>query len=1101
MSGIPVLMFPAQHVGPNKSPAVAQEGLIAIVRALGDRKSILRNCLLLYFSATVGCSLHSDLRRATFEKPGRTSPIVESDRDAAPGGPIKPMPEPPGRVFITDRAPLAPQDARSAFIVPPGFEVQLVASELEIQKPMQLAFDERGRLLVSTSTNYPLGPLPDGPPSDRVLLIEIDGESGAATDITVFADGFDICSGIEAMPGGRVILGHAPDILLLTDTDGDDVADAREVLYSGFARDDTHELPNSFTWGIDGWLYGLQGHVNRSNVKNSAGDVTAIHHGNVYRMQPDGSAIEVWAPGMSNPWGLAFDNNQNLFGADCESRPLWQIVEGFAYQGFLQPNEPLGFAPHVTEDSHGASGFAGLVSYTAEAFPPAYRDRLFLGNPVNGRIHLDRLEGTGSTKHLTREPDFLATSDPWFRPVDVELGPDGALYIADWYNRIIAHVEVPLDHPDRDKSRGRIWRIVYVGDDNAPLSDAATRQFLGPMAIDWSKASRRNLLRALSNRNQWIRRTAAAQLAHRFSDTRARAYRRIVSGNGSSTERAEALWLLERGDNLTTNDLETLLENPDPHLRRQATHMIGHQTSSDPLEVTRRNQLLISTLDDPSPFVVREAALSLRDVPTVESLNALTERSGGEFGGDTLRQYALRQSMREHLEQDDVLTASLKREMDADQSTALTKILAVTETTAAATALSKYLVDGRIPKRDRPQVLRTILVHGETQAIRRAFIDNPALSSSELAVYANALFTNSKRAENGGLIVHAILEDWFPRLTANDDKLLALKIGARYGLAGTKPVAIESLTDSSASLRAREVAAEYLLDSDFDESASRVLEIVQRKEESVWSRRQMARIVARYVDGQARFDGLLDTLRGAPSDVFAGAVESLSTRRPGVEYLLEAVEAKRISPSHINNHITRIRIESSHNDAELTARYLGLVEGVEGNDAEIRNTIARYRDIIQSDAARNIRNGQRVFEETCMKCHRMGGLGGMRGPNLDGIAARGIDRILQDVLMPNWDIDPAFQTTMIWLHDGTVVDGLVMKENETRLTIVNTQDVETEVLKDDIDERRSVWLSPMPSDLGAALEETMFLDLVYFLMNPPDTMELMSESATMANER
>jgi len=178
--------------------------------------------------------------------------------------------DPPGRAYITESEALSPEEQLASFTAPPGFDVQLVVSEPDIQKPMQLAFDEKGRLLVSMSTNYPLGPPTDGPPSDQVKAIEIDGLTGAATTITTVADGFNICSGLEALPGGLILLAHAPDILLLTDGDGDGVADSQEVLYTAFKRADTHELPNSFTWGPDGWVYMLQGHVNESDVRERA---------------------------------------------------------------------------------------------------------------------------------------------------------------------------------------------------------------------------------------------------------------------------------------------------------------------------------------------------------------------------------------------------------------------------------------------------------------------------------------------------------------------------------------------------------------------------------------------------------------------------------------------------------------------------------------------------------------------------------------------------------------------------------------------------------------------------------------------------------------
>ena len=164
-----------------------------------------------------------------------------------------------------------------------------------------------------------------------------------------------------------------------------------------------------------------------------------------------------------NPFGLCFDPLGNMFVSDCETLPIYLHLRGAYYPSFGMPDDGLGFGPPMMDHMHGSSAIAGIVYYAAEQFPPEYRDTMFIGNPVTHRINHDRLTPRGSFYWADSQPDFLSCDDQWFRPVDLKLGPDGAMYVADFYNRIIGHYEVPLTHPGRDHDRGRIWRIVYVG--------------------------------------------------------------------------------------------------------------------------------------------------------------------------------------------------------------------------------------------------------------------------------------------------------------------------------------------------------------------------------------------------------------------------------------------------------------------------------------------------------------------------------------------------------------------------------------------------------------------------------------------------------------
>ncbi len=195
------------------------------------------------------------------------------------------------------------------------------------------------------------------------------------------------------------------------------------------------------------------------------GHEVEMSSGNTYRMRLDGSRLEHHTWGQVNPFGLYFDPLGNLYSADCHSSPIYQLLRGAYYPSFGKPHDGLGFAPVTIQHSHGSTAICGIQMITDPSWPAEFQGNLIIGNVMTSRINRDRVEWLGSSSKGHEQPDFLTTDDPWFRPVDLQFGPDGALYVADFYNRIIGHYEVPLTHPGRDRERGRIWRIVYKGAD------------------------------------------------------------------------------------------------------------------------------------------------------------------------------------------------------------------------------------------------------------------------------------------------------------------------------------------------------------------------------------------------------------------------------------------------------------------------------------------------------------------------------------------------------------------------------------------------------------------------------------------------------------
>jgi len=383
--------------------------------------------------------------------------------------------------LVRGSGPLTPEEERQQFTLPPGFEIQLFAAEPEIDKPINMAFDARGRLWVTSSREYPYAAPrerwsdPEGTrvtgSRDAILIFEDTNQDGRADKRTVFADGLNIPTGILPYKSG-CIAWSIPNIWFFDDTDGDGICDKRSILFGPLGWEkDVHGNCSSYRLAPDGWVYATHGFSNNSHFKvrpenltgakpGDPGTELSLNSGNVFRFRPDGSRVELFSGGQVNPFGLAWDSLGNLYSADCHSAPIYQLLPGAVYPSFGKPDDGLGFGPVMMHHTHSSTGICGITYMDRKIWGEEWHDQILIGNVVTSRINRDRVSFHGSTPVATEEPDFLACGDPWFRPVDLRIGPDRALYVADFYNKIIGHYEVPLEHPGRDRDRGRIWRIV-----------------------------------------------------------------------------------------------------------------------------------------------------------------------------------------------------------------------------------------------------------------------------------------------------------------------------------------------------------------------------------------------------------------------------------------------------------------------------------------------------------------------------------------------------------------------------------------------------------------------------------------------------------------
>ncbi len=581
---------------------------------------------------------------------------------------------------VRPTGPLAPEEELAGFHVPPGFSVELVAAEPAIDKPLNMAFDGRGRLWVSNTLEYP-NPAPvDRKPRDSIRILEDVDRDGHFEKVTTFADELNIPIGVLPISDGAIAF-SIPNLIHLRDIDGDGVCDERKILLGPFdTTRDTHGMINSLRMGIDGWVYACHGFSNQSKVTATDGSTVTLDSGNTFRFRVDGSRIEHVSFGQVNPFGMTTDPWGNWFTADCHSKPITQLLRGGYFTSFGRSHDGLGFVPSMMEHSHGSTAICGLEIYDAEAFPAGYRNQFYSGNVMTSRINRNAIEEHGATLRAKELPDFLTSDDPWFRPVDIQLGPDGGLYVADFYNKIIGHYEVPLTHPERDRDRGRIWRIVYRGEDAAQVAPPDS-------SIVDSESGDFDLL---AHANTTVRRLARERIRLRDDSKVVDALKKGLR-HVNPQVRIECGWELARRAKLNNRQRIQWLRDQDSMVRAQAVRAIAEQSDwSDEVRAAVRLCLL-----DSDPRVVRFAAEAIGRMAEATDVLELLKRLEAVPAEDTILRQAIRIAVRDALSDDHVAAALdvAKYLQSSNPAKELADILLGLQNSMAASWLLSYLAN------------------------------------------------------------------------------------------------------------------------------------------------------------------------------------------------------------------------------------------------------------------------------------------------------------------------------------------------------------------------------------------------------------------------
>lgn len=529
--------------------------------------------------------------------------------------------------------PLSPELERRGFVVPDGFEVELVASETDgIGKFVTVAFDAQGRMWTMTALEYPVDANENSEASaqlfskggkDKVLVFE-EPFGKQVSPPKVFAEGLVMPLGILPHKDG-VYVQYGNDIRFYRDTNGDGKADTHEVILTGFGVQDSHLFPHQFTRTPGGWILTAQGLFNSSTVRRPGGKLffdgtkeVEFRHCKLARFTEDGARFEALTAGPNNIWGLTISREGEtwLQEANDLGYPIIPFEPGGYYQtgskDRLRAYQPL-MPPTLSPPQMGGTGLSGLaLADDRNGWPAPWglRDakpdsprHFYVANPITSRIQMIRATVDGQRYRYEKLPDFLISRDPKFRPVSIQFGPDGSLYVTDWYNKIISHNEVPRNHAERDKVRGRIWRIRH-----------RSQPRLTPTNL--SEIPNPELLAHLGSPNACTASLAWQQIVDRqATDLIPKLQELVVSKSLTADKRLGSLWALEGLTTVSTTTLVVLANDANANIRHEAVRIAAAQPRSndDFLAVAK------PLVDDPSPRVRAALGDGLRRLPAPDA--------------------------------------------------------------------------------------------------------------------------------------------------------------------------------------------------------------------------------------------------------------------------------------------------------------------------------------------------------------------------------------------------------------------------------------------------------------------------------------------------
>ncbi|MDZ4821024.1 MAG: PVC-type heme-binding CxxCH protein [Planctomycetota bacterium] len=969
---------------------------------------------------------------------------------------------------LTDIPAPDPEEERRSFEVADGFEVNLFAADPLLAKPIQMNWDAQGRLWVASSETYPQI-FPGKKANDKILILEDSNEDGVADKTTVFADGLLIPTGVEPGDGGAYVA-NSTELLHMADTDGDGKADRTRVMLSGFGTEDTHHILHTFRHGPDGLLYFTQSIYIHSNIETPYG-VKRLARGGTWQFRPKTMELDVFCYGLVNQWGTAWDRWGATFLTDgAGGDGINYAFPGAVFATAADTTRVLkGLNPGSPKD-------CGVEVLSGRHLPEDWRGNLITNDFRAHRVvrYVPSEDGSGySTKEM---PELLKTKHVAFRPIDVKMGPDGAIYVADWYNPIIQHGEVDFRDERRDKTHGRIWRISAKG---RPLVKR-------PKLVGAPTAE---LLEQLKSPEDWTRHFAKRVLTERANESEARRAE-VLSALGQWVEqltaitnykpapfdveqaRLEALWLYQSINQPNQNRLQQTLQSPNPQARAAATRVLAAWQS----QLNNPTVLLQAMATDSHPRVRLEAVRAASAIGTVEA--ARIALGALDLPQDRFLDFALWKTARDlkstwlpaaqqgknPFAKVDHLLFALKSVNSPEIVQPLMKLVEhatdeqigsilalVAETGGAAelrTVFDSVIAGKSLSTKRRAEILELLVETGR----RRQIVPKGDLSS-----LASLLSIDDPRLQKAVLVaigqwkVRSLL-DQLTRVAADAKSPADIRLAAIEGLSQFGKSATEALTKLAAAPQPFEIrlAASNGL-SQLDSTLAATAAVALLKD---WPAAN---------DPSALLSPLLQRKENAPALTAALANQKLS------------VDTAKLA-------VRAVRSSSAKDEKLLSA--LATAGGLSSeprvySPTELKQILADVRT--SGDAKR----GEAIYrraELSCLKCHAIGGSGGLVGPDLLSIGASAQpDYLLESLLEPSKKIKENYNSYTILGNDGRTHSGIRIRKDDREVVLRDAEGKEMVIPVSQIDEEEDSTTSLMPAGLVDSLTHAELVDLVKFL--------------------
>ncbi|MEY4692447.1 MAG: hypothetical protein RIT19_2772 [Verrucomicrobiota bacterium] len=985
------------------------------------------------------------------------TPLVGAIEELRPKGGLDPLPYRPsphpmpnylagqrwgteGEKITRMQEPLSPAKSAERIVLRQGFQADLWAADPQILKPISMTFDERGRLWIAETVDYPNELQKPGEGRDRIKICEDTNGDGKADKFTVFADKLSIPTGLCRVNGGLIVI-EGGQTLFLRDTDGDDRADERKVLFQGWSMGDTHATASNIRLGHDHWVWGVVGY---SGFDGEVGGKRVKFGMGVFRFKPDGSALEFVRSSNNNTWGLGLSEDGLVFGSTANGNAAWympipnryyEAVSGWsaARMESIADNQlyhPI--AQNVRQvDWHGKyTAGAGSALYTARSFPKDYWNRVsFVTEPTGHLIGQFRFEGSGADFKATNEKNFLASDDEWFSPIMAEVGPDGALWVLDWYNFIIQHNPVPngfqngkgnaYETPLRDKTHGRIYRVTHREGRPAPKVDLSGNdkgrwlEALGSPVMDVRLQAQHRLVGSRD-------RSAVPELVRMASDA-------AVDELNLNPRALHALWTLH-GLGASEAAPKSTLRHASAAVRRAAVMTLPSEGWSP---------------DDWRQLLVTETDAQVR----LAALLAIADRGNPASILPMFEAFQNPRNTSDPWLKDGFIAAAAHH----DQAF-LTSCLAAAPSSPGAIEVMRTVARHH-SAREANSLKLAMAAAGAPPAVAAAILEGitagwPAQRQPSLTPDTEARFRAAvAKAPDAGKV--ALVQ-------------LATQWGRNDLVAGQIPGIAQRLMDAVSSPTASE--------SERIESARRLIAI-QDAPASVSA--ILGRI--RTLTTPSLATGLIGTLAASRTPETATAVVGrwaefspamrrsatalLLRRKEWALALLGAVESGTLVAGDLGrDHWSQL---TGHSDPAVKDKARSLQKSsTPKSSAAMQALITQLQPVAQKTGKAD--HGREVFEKNCGACHAMEGKGGRIGPELTGIGARPKAEILTEILDPNRSVEANYKLWTVTQKDGESLSGRLDAETATSVEILDTTGTKHVIQRSTIAKLESSGQSIMP---------------------------------------